>query len=417
MKKQSDEKEILVSDKHLGLRIAAFAVAFVVAVSAFAVGIYQMVKKEPGYAVITPAIDKDAPRYASGITLTYYFSGSSGEIKDAQRELTTHYSGALQRIYKLLDPVEEYPGFVNLATINHHPGKELEVSEELFAVLTDALDKTAENQGFNLFAGPLNAEWNSILGSEQAADFDPLNDPEEAARLAAIAEMTADRTCVSLTVTDANRRAVRLDLSDRYTAFSQQYELTGPVLDLGLLKEAWILDLTAADLEKGFYHFGYFQTADGLVRALSQPGGGDNVLYAWIENAPATAALAPMKENMACSRFKCFPLGGELGYYTVEAQGQVHYRGPYSLAAPAFETPLAASYAMTDGSAVEACYHNIRLWHLGGMEAILAAVAEERDCLLAVVAPESRVLYGNRLALAQIETYAGAGFSVRPAGE
>ena len=156
--KQPVDEEILVSDKHVGRRIVVFAVAFVVAVSAFAVGIYQATKKEPGYYVIAPAVDRDAMRYANGITLEYYFSGSSSEIKDAMREVTDRYSAVLQRAYKLLDPVNEYPGFVNLATINRNPGKELEVSEELFSILTDALDKTAEGQGFSLYAGALNAE-------------------------------------------------------------------------------------------------------------------------------------------------------------------------------------------------------------------------------------------------------------------
>ena len=416
-RKHTADEEILVSDKHLGLRIAAFALAFVAAVSAFGIGIYQAAKKEPGYYVITPAVDKDAMRYANGITLEYYFSGSSSEIKDALREVTDRYSAVLQRAYKLLDPVNEYPGYVNLATINHNPGKELEVSEELFSVLTDALDKTAEERGFNLFAGALNAEWNSILTAEHAAEFDPLQNPDEAARLAVIAERTTDRADAVLTVTDAGRRAVRLDLSDRYRAFAAEYELPETVLDLGLLKEAWMLDLAAAGLEQGFFRCGYLYTVSGLTRALSEPGGGDNVLYAFPQGEPEMAGLVPVRGSLACSRFKSFPLGEELGYYILETGGATHYRNPYLAVTPDFETPLAASYAITDGSIVAACYHNICLWHLNETEQILSAVAGEQEVLLAAVMPGERVIYGNGPALEQIEPYADQGFSVRLAEE
>ena len=415
--KQPVDEEILVSDKHVGRRIVVFAVAFVVAVSAFAVGIYQATKKEPGYYVIAPAVDRDAMRYANGITLEYYFSGSSSEIKDAMREVTDRYSAVLQRAYKLLDPVNEYPGFVNLATINRNPGKELEVSEELFSILTDALDKTAEGQGFSLYAGALNAEWSGISASEHAAEFDPAQNPDEAARLAALAELAADPEAAVLTVTDADRRAVRLDLSDGYRAFAAEYELSDTVLDLGMLKEAWMLDLAAAGLEKGFYHCGCLSTDSGLTRALSQPVGGDNVLYAFPEGKPEMAGLVPLTGNMACSRFKLFPLGEELGYYTVEQDGVARYRSPYLAVTSGFETPLSASYAITDGSAVEACYHNIRLWHLDEEERILSDVADEDEALLAVILPESRVIFGSRAALEQIEPYAEQGFSVRFAGE
>ena len=162
---------------------------------------------------------------------------------------------------------------------------------------------------------------------------------------------------------------------------------------------------------------GCLSADSGLTRALSQPVGGDNVLYAFPEDKPEMAGLVPLTGNMACSRFKLFPLGEELGYYTVEQDGVARYRSPYLAVTSGFETPLSASYAITDGSAVEACYHNIRLWHLDEEERILSDVADEDEALLAVILPESRVIFGNRAALEQIEPYAEQGFSVRFAGE
>ena len=51
--------KLQVSEKHIKLRIAIVAVAFVVAVAAFTIGVVSIGKKTPGYQTIEAKVDAD----------------------------------------------------------------------------------------------------------------------------------------------------------------------------------------------------------------------------------------------------------------------------------------------------------------------------------------------------------------------
>ena len=111
-------EKIEISGKHFKARAALFALAFIVAIAAFANAFLHMGNTEPGYYELAAAKDEDAPLYASGFKYTCYFDGKPGEVKRAVREADEAYSRALSRACKLTDPEAEYEGYAGIGTLN-----------------------------------------------------------------------------------------------------------------------------------------------------------------------------------------------------------------------------------------------------------------------------------------------------------
>ena len=95
--------KIEVSEKHVGLRIAVTAVAFVIAVVAFTWGVVSIGKKDPGYQTIEAKVDAEAITYNNAVLYNYWFDGRSNEIKGKVSALTLVYTPILSAAYKQLD--------------------------------------------------------------------------------------------------------------------------------------------------------------------------------------------------------------------------------------------------------------------------------------------------------------------------
>lgn len=375
-----------MSDKHLGLRIAGFILALLVAVGAFSFGVLGIGHKEEGYHDLTASTDQDALLYNSGIHATFLFRGSSSTIKLAIAGADKAYSEALKTGYKLLDPKVEYAGYVNLATLNHHPNEDIQVSPQLFAILTDAYAKTLEQRGYSIFAGPLYAEWESILILTEPEDFDPLVNEEERTRLEELRRRTGDLSQFRLVVVDADACIVRLEVSADYLAFLEDYELEATVIDLNLMREAYLLEMTGRTLAEQGYTEGYLSTDSGLILSLSGQKSGKYCIYGYADGAPIQAATADVKPGTAYCLFQAFSLTeGENAFYVLEKDGTIHLRNPYLPASGVdAELLLSSCVIREDGSLVEACYESICLRAAETPEA-LRRLARESDAAVALM--------------------------------
>lgn len=370
--------ELEVNDKHVFLRTVLFILSLLIAVSAFAFGVSRIGYKEEGMYALTAAADQELPLYQSGIEAKFLFRGESNAIKMAIGSADKVYTQALKDAYRLLDAEKEYEGFVNLASLNARLNQDVQVSPELFAVLTDAWDKTLEQRGYSLFAGPVYAEWQSILSLSEPADFDPLLNPDEAERLELLAGRCADLDRLRLTVVDRDSCVLRLEAPEDYLAFLREMELRPAVADLNLLREAYLLQLTAAELEKNGLTDGYLSTDSGLILSLSGQKTGQYCLYGYRDGEPSLAATAPVSPGSACSVFTAFPLiKPSLGFYSLEAGGTTHLRNPY-LPADGVDAELLLSSCVVrdDGDLSRACYENICLRGLGTAEEAEKLAAE-----------------------------------------
>jgi hypothetical protein len=309
--------------------LALFLVTAAAAVFFITNGVVSLGNKDPGYYAIDVLPDAQVTVFDSGLHFTLYAEGSSNEIKRTLNEASAAYSSSLERHYKLLDADNEYEGYVNLATLNARPGEAIQVSEALFAVLSDALTKTEENQGYSLFDGALFAEWRTLRYLEDPTDFDPINDPEMGERLALIAEQTRLGAPCTLRIVDANERIVSFEMSDAYRAFLAEQEITAPPLHLNLLQDAYLIQLVADEMAAQGFGGGYLYTDSGLSVMLNRDDRAFT-LYGCIDNQVVKAGDVIAPPNTVFCQMTAFPLSeNNYGYYTIEANGRAQYRHPW----------------------------------------------------------------------------------------
>lgn len=318
-KEKRDKDKIEVSEKYVGLRLALFIVAFTVAIVAFSYGVSRIIHRDEGYYDISAGKNQETPMYSVGFHLKYYFTGESAEIRNGIKQLGDVYSQALLRSYKLLDAENIYDGYSNIATLNRSIGEEVNVGKELYEVLADAVEKTREGKGYNLFAGALFEEWNAILSLEEAEaiEFDPSVNEKTAERIARLAEMTSNLDYFDIEFLDDEKYTVKFTVSDEYLNFLRENEYGTRVLDTNLLADAYRLRIICSTLEENGYKNGYAYTASGLTVSLSEHEGGEYCMYGFNEGySPEIIASAAVKRGSAASFLRSFPLyDGEIMYY------------------------------------------------------------------------------------------------------
>lgn len=393
-----ERKKINVSNSHVALRTVAFVLAVVLGVAGISIGVSSIGKREPGYYEIETTPSEDAALYASGFTLVYWLDGDSGAIKQELNTLKDLYSAALERSYKLVDPENTYDGYVNLASLNESDGQEVSVSAELFAILTDAWEKTRQGRGFHLFAGALNAEWSSILSLEDMGDFDPAVDSDLAGRLGRLAERTGDITQFDLKIVDEVQHKILVSVDPAYLDFLRENEYCQTVLDLGGLADAYRLELVRNALEEKGYGNGYLTTDSGLTLSLSGHSGGAFGFYGYDGETPVKYAALEARPNSACSYLRVFPMAqGELMYHRIQDElGQRFYHPWYVTATGGFAQVLTAAAAVDyDGDVVGCAYEAMCLYNQESREAILEAASADA-AFTVVFRAEPGTVYCNR---------------------
>ncbi len=374
---------IEVSTSHVKLRVVCFILALALALGGIGYGVAQLIHKKEGYYEIKPASSDDAQQYATGVTFLYYMEGGSNEIGVQLNQLKDVYGTALLRAYKLLDAETEYEGYANIATLNASAGKKVQVGEELYNVLRDALNKTRERCGYNMFAGALYSEWNSILSLDDATEFDPANNGKMARRLKRLAEETAKLEHFELRF-DESEHSVELWISPEYRAFLDENGFNGGVLDLNLLSEAYRITIARDELERSGFGNGYISSDSGLTLSLSAHVGGEYCMYALKDGQITQAARTPSEPGSACSVFRSFAMSdGEVMYHTFEKDGKALHRHPcFVTATGEFAEVLEASCAVRyDGSLADACYANVALYNAASREAV-CDIADRLDCAI-----------------------------------
>ncbi len=307
--------------KNQKFRVAAFFVALAAAVTAFTVGIVSLNAREDGWYRIDASAADDGTDYSAGFDFYYYFEGGSNEIRRETRAVTAAYSRAAERAYKLFDSVNTYDGYVNLASVCQAAGQWVAVPQELYGALRTAYGLTESDGLYSVFAGALHREWEILLYLQEPSRTDPINDPDEAQRLAAVNTDGA----LSLSFRDGSPE-VKLEKSTDYQAAEAALELA-PALDFGLLRDALTAQVIAQALAEEGFDRGQLITHGGFLYAL--PGAGELELkllgFPEGEAEPLETISCTGGTAVAC----CFALpdtAEATGYYTVSDGTEPRYR-------------------------------------------------------------------------------------------
>ena len=312
-------------------RLILFAAALALAVTAFTIGVTRIGRKEAGiHTVEYLETGEEAVLYRSGVTLQYNFSGSSSDIRTEMNAIKSVYSSVLGQAYRTLDPDELYSGYTNLAAISQHPGEILTVEEDLYKVLKDAVKKSEEGQGYSLYDGAYRKAWSEIVVLYDAKDFDPLTNQDSMERLQRIREVGSKPDSVQLEFIDDETFQVRLNLSKEYVRMKAELELPDRILDLGLLHDAYMMEMVRKRLEDAGYHKTCLQSESGLTMTGSDWPEGYYVFYSLSEGRIRESGRMPVGSNSAYCMLRRFAMSeDELGFYTLDAGGKTFYRNPY----------------------------------------------------------------------------------------
>lgn len=361
------EEKFFAQKKNV-VRLVIFLVAFVVAVTFIAIGVYRIGHRPPGTYDIEVDADRDLPHYADGVSLHYTVFGKSKENRETLTAVKVAYTAALKRSYRQLDAEHLYRTEANIAEINARPGEAVSVSGPLFAVLADALAKTEQRQGYSVFAGPLARLRDVVVYSFDPQTADPLFDEDLADLLAQLTALIYEGNPATLTL-DAAAHTATLQVSPELTALMQEYEITAPVLDLNLLYDAYRLQMLVTELEAEGYATGYLTTESGITVLLSGNAPAEYCFYAdenmGAEGAAPKITVAATKASGlgTCAVYsRIFGLTAEEnGFYTVKNGEQTVYRHRY-MSSFATAQPVAAVMVVSDRFHIaDACYQTVRM--------------------------------------------------------
>lgn len=378
--------EPFFKDRKNLLRLILLILAVAIAITSISLGVFYMTNKEPGYYEIELSLDSAVPGYNHFLHLEYYFSGSSNEIKAANKQLTEEFTAAAKRTYQRLDSVRTYIGVDSVATVNESAGKAVRVDAELLDVLSDAYERTKSADGYNMFAGILYGFWDSLLYNYDPVPSDPLMNADQAELLAEIEGYVNDLSGFTFEI-DREKGTVLFDYSDGLKKLMEDYGFDWPVLDLNLLHDAYRLDMLKAELERKGWTNGRLYTDDGLSVVLSGNSGAALYLYTQKENAAYGVRTAYVNAGAGCSGalFRTFPFyEGEDGFYAFSDGEKNVYRSKYHTSpaeAGLVESVLTVSDSM---SLVELCCANIAAMRCGSLEDLRTALAplDEKAVLL-----------------------------------
>ena len=350
------------SKKQLIIRGILSAVFFIAAIVIGVRAVQKLTKKDPGIYVIDAQIDKSANLYASGIKLSYYLDGKSSDIRTNEKAISQIYSIALARAYKLTDPYNEYEGYLNLCTINKSKGSDVKISQELYDILKDAYDKTKENKGYSMFAGPYYEHFNEIIYSDDSVEFDPAVNEEESERLNALLDETLDLNNFTLDL--SQEKTVNFSVSKSYEDFLKDNEEKDAAIDLNLLREAYMVRIVSDALTSAGYTKGLITTQSGIIIDLGSYERGGYTLYAMEGGEIATKKVVELKPGTSMSGMVSFALQGDLrGYSEIKKGSDTIYRSPYVLLKEnGLYTMVKSSYVAIDSlDILKAVYANIVL--------------------------------------------------------
>ena len=112
-------------------------------------------------------------------------------------------------------------------------------------MLLDAQELSRSDPVYNLFAGPYYRAWRDIRYLSDPEDFDPLRSDTERERLQRLLKAAEEPGACAIVPVDEEKHILRLEISEDYLALLRETEQEGPVVDLGVLHDAYELRFCA----------------------------------------------------------------------------------------------------------------------------------------------------------------------------
>ena len=311
-------KHIELDEKKIKPRLILTIVFFIIAIIAITYGVVSMNSTDDGWRNVEVSSKLDGSCLPE-IAFQYNLGASGVAAGVEYRELSKVYTEAADNATKFFNN-RYYVDTSNLRTLNDSPNSDISVAPELY----DALKLLSDSGRREMFYAPYYDEYTSLflcVDENEAYNFDPKRNPEVAEYINSLSAYVGDENHVSLTFGENN--TLRLNVSDDYLAFAEEYGITSYV-DLYWMKNAFVVDYIAEKLTENGFYFGSLSTFDGYVRNLDKGSGyiyGFN-LYDKVGDTVNSAAIMKYSGQMSVVNYRSYPMTDlDAPYYSEDADG------------------------------------------------------------------------------------------------
>lgn len=314
------KQRVELSTEKLALRVMLLGIAILTASLAFTGVFNSLVAVPTGWQQITPANSETVSH--QDFLLCYNIGQTDLSAKAEVKALSALYGEQMDHASRALDNAAQ-EGYVNLYNLNSQPNTAISVDPLLYAAF-----QTIEQTGSRMvYFAPLMESYHSLFScgdDDTAAQFDPEKSGEMERFAQEIAAFALDAEAVQVRLLPEN--TLRLEVSPEYLDYARENELESFV-DLGLLRNAFLCDAVADELERQGYVNGYLTSFDGFTRALCREEFGLNV-FDFQEGQSLQVDTALYQGPCAVVSCRSFPIleMDQVNYYSY-ADGAV--RAPY----------------------------------------------------------------------------------------
>jgi len=256
-----------LSDKNVRVRIAVVILLIALAGGAFAYALNSYFSKETGWVAIKTAAS--AERNCSNEFVFLYCIGASGaSARLEHKSLTSLYTAATVKAYKLFNNDEIFAGLNNIAYINRHPNEVIEVDE----VLYNAFSLMERYNCRSLYLAPIYADYKIMFSCEddsQIIAYDAFQNDEVRSYYEELAKFASNYEAINIELLGDNK--IMLRVSAEYQQYAAEHGITN-YIDFFWMKNAFIIDYLAAVMIENNYTLGTISSYNGFVRNLDGSG-------------------------------------------------------------------------------------------------------------------------------------------------
>ena len=246
------------------LRWILVAAFLVIAITAFGIGINEVLKTEPGWQSIRAASDQ--PNSSGEFVFMYDFSQYGATASQVNKELETYYTEICVDAFSIFSPDISKEGLLNVHYVNASPNVVISVDPALYG----AFELLEQYGNRSIFLAPVYVEYDRIFRSEsdpEAAANDPARNPEVRTFIDEMIRYTADEDMVSISLLGDNR--ICLNVSEAYLNYAQENGIE-EFVDFGWMRNAFVADYLAEHLAQRGFTNGYLASYDGFTRNLME---------------------------------------------------------------------------------------------------------------------------------------------------
>ena len=251
-----------LDQKNVKLRWILVAAFFVIAMAAFAIGLNELLKTEPGWQSVRAASDQ--PNSGTEIVLMYDYSDLGTAASQVSKALETKYSQISTNAFAIFSPDISKEGLGNVNFVNASPNQEITVDPALYA----AFELLERYENRSIYLAPVYVEYDRAIQSEsdpEAIDKDPTMNPDAKAYIDELIRYTSDPQMISLDLLGNDR--IRLNVAQEYLDYAMENGIE-EFIDFGWMRNAFVIDYVADQLTDAGYTNGYLASYDGFTRNL-----------------------------------------------------------------------------------------------------------------------------------------------------